>query len=161
MTVLCPNCESDKHARCCSWCGRVHAPKRRSYEHCSAKCANAAADADKLSAEAESARVDREFQIVLDAEKRARANTAFKKILKLGCQPLFRRVKVMFYTHGGKGRIAWRQPHERYAWVPLEEAGSERVTITFADLGEQQCTIIGRDTLVIPGDLRAQCEDVE
>lgn len=73
----------------------------------------------------------------------------------------FRRVKVQFYTYGGKGRMAWRQPHERYAWVPLEEAGNERVTITFSDLGEQQCSIVDRDTLVIPGDLRAQCEDLE
>src|SRR5512135_3662484 len=52
----------------------------------------------------------------------------------------FRRVKVLFYIYGGKGARAWREPHERYAWVPLEEAGSERVTITFADVGEQQCT---------------------
>lgn len=73
----------------------------------------------------------------------------------------FRRVKVLFYLHGGKGARAWREPHERYAWVPLEEASSERVTITFADVGEQQCTILDRDTLVIPGDLRAQCEDIK
>jgi len=73
----------------------------------------------------------------------------------------FRRVKVLFYTYGGKGARAWRQPHERYAWVPIEKAGNEHVAIAFPDLGEQECTIIGRDTLVIPGDLRARCEDVE
>lgn len=73
----------------------------------------------------------------------------------------FRRVKVAFYTRGGKGSRAWRQPHERYAWVPLDQADSEQVTITFPDLGEQRCTIIARDTLVIRGDLRAQCEDIK
>lgn len=49
MIKLCPNCESDKHARCCSWCGRIHTLKRRSYEHCSAKCAKDAERADQIS----------------------------------------------------------------------------------------------------------------
>jgi hypothetical protein len=48
-TALCPNCESSAHARCCSWCGAVHKPKRLEYEHCSAKCERAAARADRLS----------------------------------------------------------------------------------------------------------------
>jgi hypothetical protein len=48
--ALCPNCESSKHARCCSWCGKVHNPQRLHHEHCSAKCARAAQEADKLSA---------------------------------------------------------------------------------------------------------------
>ncbi len=50
MTKLCPNCESDKHARCCSWCGKIHKPNRLHHEHCSAKCDRAAAEADRLSA---------------------------------------------------------------------------------------------------------------
>jgi hypothetical protein len=73
----------------------------------------------------------------------------------------FRRVKVVFFTRGGKGNRAWRQPHERYAWVPVDQASSDQITITFPDLGEQQCTILSRDTLVIPGELLARCEDVE
>ena len=47
---LCPNCESDRHARCCSWCGKVHKPARLDYEHCSTKCSVAAVEADRLSA---------------------------------------------------------------------------------------------------------------
>lgn len=50
MIALCPNCESDKHARCCSRCGQIHKPKRLHFEHCSAKCAREAAEADRLSA---------------------------------------------------------------------------------------------------------------
>ncbi len=49
MTKLCPNCELSTHARCCSWCGAVHKPKRLEHEHCSAKCERAAARADRLS----------------------------------------------------------------------------------------------------------------
>jgi hypothetical protein len=49
MIALCPNCESDKHARCCSRCGQIHKPKRLHFEHCSAKCAREAAEADRLS----------------------------------------------------------------------------------------------------------------
>jgi len=67
----------------------------------------------------------------------------------------------MFYLYGGKGERAWREPHERYAWVPLDKAGNERVVVEFADVGEQECSIIDRDTLVIPGDLREQCEDIK
>ena len=47
---LCPNCESSAHARCCSWCGTIHKPARLHHEHCSAKCDQAAAEADQLSA---------------------------------------------------------------------------------------------------------------
>lgn len=47
--ALCPNCESDKHARCCSWCGKVHKPARLQNAHCSAKCEKEATRADKLS----------------------------------------------------------------------------------------------------------------
>lgn len=47
---LCPNCESSAHARCCSWCGAVHKPKRLEHEHCSARCERVAARADRLSA---------------------------------------------------------------------------------------------------------------
>jgi len=49
-TALCPNCESDVHARCCAWCGKIHKPDRLHQEHCSVKCARAAAHADQLSA---------------------------------------------------------------------------------------------------------------
>ena len=51
--LICPNCETDRHARCCSWCGKIHKPKRLHHEHCSAKCAQAAQEADRLSAEME------------------------------------------------------------------------------------------------------------
>ena len=54
-SVLCPNCETDRHARCCSWCGKVHGPRRLDREHCSAKCERAAAHADRLSAAMEEA----------------------------------------------------------------------------------------------------------
>jgi hypothetical protein len=47
---LCPNCETDRHARCCSWCGKVHKPERLHHEHCSTKCERDAAHADRLSA---------------------------------------------------------------------------------------------------------------
>jgi hypothetical protein len=46
---LCPNCGSDKHARCCAWCGEIHKPRRLDTEHCSAKCDRAAANANKIS----------------------------------------------------------------------------------------------------------------
>ena len=49
-SALCPNCESSTHARCCSWCGKIHKPKRLHYEHCSAKCVRLATEADKISA---------------------------------------------------------------------------------------------------------------
>ena len=49
-SLLCPNCESDRHARCCSQCGKFHKPERLHYEHCSAKCAREAESADQLSA---------------------------------------------------------------------------------------------------------------
>ena len=49
-TALCPNCESDKHARCCAWCGKVHKPARRQHDHCSEKCERSAREADQLSA---------------------------------------------------------------------------------------------------------------
>jgi len=45
----CPNCETDRHARCCSWCGNVHKPARLHHEYCSAKCAREAAHADQIS----------------------------------------------------------------------------------------------------------------
>ena len=48
--TLCPNCETDRHARCCSWCGKIHRPARLHYEHCSATCDRAAAQADQFSA---------------------------------------------------------------------------------------------------------------
>lgn len=48
--MLCPNCESGRHARCCSQCGKIHKPARLQYEHCSAKCARDAAEADRISA---------------------------------------------------------------------------------------------------------------
>lgn len=47
---LCPNCETDRHARCCSWCGTIHKPQRLHHEHCSAACERAAAEADQISA---------------------------------------------------------------------------------------------------------------
>lgn len=53
MTSLCPNCESDKHARCCAWCGAIHTPKRFEHEHCSTKCENDAARSDRISIEME------------------------------------------------------------------------------------------------------------
>jgi hypothetical protein len=46
---LCPNCGSGTHARCCAWCGKIHAPKRLAYEHCSARCARSAVEADRIS----------------------------------------------------------------------------------------------------------------
>ena len=49
-TSLCPNCESTTHACCCEWCGKIHKPPRRHYEHCSMKCMRAAEKADQLSA---------------------------------------------------------------------------------------------------------------
>jgi hypothetical protein len=49
VTGLCPNCESHKHARCCSWCGKIHKPARLHNEHCSAKCERDAQRADRLS----------------------------------------------------------------------------------------------------------------
>lgn len=136
---LCPNCESAKHTRCCSWCGKTHKPARHDMEHCSAKCEKAAAYANELSVAMQE-----------DAdEQQARANTKF------------RRVKVLFYLYGGKGSRSWREPHERYAWVPLEQAKNDRVTLAFPDVGEQTCSILARDTLVISGDLREQCEEFE
>ena len=48
--ALCVNCGLSSHARCCSWCGEVHKPARLQYEHCSAKCARASANADRISA---------------------------------------------------------------------------------------------------------------
>lgn len=53
--TLCPNCASAAHARCCAWCGKIHTPKRLHYEHCSAKCVQAATEADQLSAAMEEA----------------------------------------------------------------------------------------------------------
>lgn len=50
---LCPNCQSEKHARCCSECGKIHKPARLQYERCSAKCDRDAAMADRLSAQLE------------------------------------------------------------------------------------------------------------
>ena len=47
---LCPNCELTTHARCCSWCGKVHGKQLLDQEQCSAECARAAADADRFSA---------------------------------------------------------------------------------------------------------------
>lgn len=47
--VLCPNCGSGKHARCCSWCGALHKAKRLQNEHCSASCERDATQANKLS----------------------------------------------------------------------------------------------------------------
>lgn len=73
----------------------------------------------------------------------------------------FRRVKVLFYLYGGKGSRSWREPHERFAWVPLDQDKEDRVTLSFPDVGEQTCSILARDTLVISGDLRAQCEEFE
>lgn len=32
------------------WCGKIHKPSRLDYEHCSAKCARTAAEADQISA---------------------------------------------------------------------------------------------------------------
>jgi len=52
-SALCPNCESEAHARCCSWCGQVHKPTRLHHEHCSAKCDRSAANADRISAKME------------------------------------------------------------------------------------------------------------
>ena len=49
-TGLCPNCESSLHAACCCWCGKQAAKPYTRGLLCSAKCANAAARADKLSA---------------------------------------------------------------------------------------------------------------
>lgn len=46
---LCPNCESSAHARCCTWCGKIHTKRRLDYEHCSAKCAREAEQADQIS----------------------------------------------------------------------------------------------------------------
>lgn len=172
--ALCPNCESDRHARCCSWCGQIHKPKRLEHEHCSAKCERAAAEADRRSDEMQA---DADAQREVGCTCGRSWDTAawpptyqpcpvhpqnvppFPKAVVTNTK--FRRVKVSFYTYGGKGARSWRQPHERYAWVPVADATNERVTIVFPDLGEQECTIIGRDTLVIPGELRAQCEDLE
>lgn len=53
--ALCPNCESDAHARCCAWCGKIHKPQRLDREHCSTKCERAAARADRISAAMEDA----------------------------------------------------------------------------------------------------------
>jgi len=50
QTVLCPNCGSDRHARCCAWCGKVHKPARRHHDHCSVKCEKAALKANQMSA---------------------------------------------------------------------------------------------------------------
>ena len=102
------------------------------------KCAKSAAHANQLSVTMQE-----------DADEQyALANTKF------------RRVKVLFYLYGGKGARAWREPHERYAWVSLDQAKDDCVTLTFPDVGEQQCSIIARDTLVIPGELRERCEDI-
>ena len=49
VTKLCPNCESSAHARCCSWCGKIHRPARIDHECCSARCEKAAERANKLS----------------------------------------------------------------------------------------------------------------
>lgn len=46
---LCPNCGLGTRARCCSWCGQVHKPRRLQSEHCSADCDRDAARADKIS----------------------------------------------------------------------------------------------------------------
>jgi hypothetical protein len=48
--VLCVNCGLETHARCCSWCGKVHDLDRLHNKHCSAKCERDAARADRLSA---------------------------------------------------------------------------------------------------------------
>jgi hypothetical protein len=49
VVTLCPNCESSRHARCCSRCGKVHSPKRLHTEYCSTKCELATANADRIS----------------------------------------------------------------------------------------------------------------
>lgn len=48
--MLCPNCQSTNHRRCCAWCGKVHPPSREHHEHCTTKCAREAARADRISA---------------------------------------------------------------------------------------------------------------
>jgi hypothetical protein len=58
--TLCPNCEADKHSRCCSWCGKVHKPARLHNEQCSAKCEKAAARANELSSVMEEDRLEEE-----------------------------------------------------------------------------------------------------
>ena len=47
---LCPNCNTDAHARCCAWCGGLHDADHLRFEHCSAKCAHDAEHADRISA---------------------------------------------------------------------------------------------------------------
>ncbi len=53
VAVLCSNCQSDKHARCCARCGVVHTPRRRAYEFCSVKCERAQRREDLASAKSE------------------------------------------------------------------------------------------------------------
>lgn len=50
---LCPNCQSDKHRRCCARCGVVHRAARRDLEFCSAKCELVQRYEDAASAESE------------------------------------------------------------------------------------------------------------
>jgi hypothetical protein len=49
----CPNCQSQKHLKCCARCGAAISPKRRAYAFCTVKCQNLQAAADKLSAQME------------------------------------------------------------------------------------------------------------
>ena len=61
QVVLCPNCESSTHTRCCAWCGKLHKPKRLAYERCSAKCDREAARADRLSAAMEEDQLEKDI----------------------------------------------------------------------------------------------------
>jgi hypothetical protein len=60
VSSLCPNCSSDKHARCCSWCGKIHRSTHLDREHCSIKCAKDAARTNKISDEMEQDAMERE-----------------------------------------------------------------------------------------------------
>lgn len=41
-SVLCSNCFSYEHGRCCAQCGKIHKPARRHFKRCSPKCERAA-----------------------------------------------------------------------------------------------------------------------
>jgi hypothetical protein len=101
---LCPNCESDRHARCCAWCGKPHKLLRLHHEHCSTKCDLAAAGADRLSAAMEE-----------DPSRSSMTPTAFTNYL------------LDFYGVGG----LYTEPGEPFQ-SPMTREEAERVTTTLS-----------------------------
>lgn len=69
MTRLCGNCDSDRHARCCQWCGRTMRRRQitRYGQWCTRKCGRA---------DDEWSRKSKEAQDELDADWLASVNPA-------------------------------------------------------------------------------------